>query len=80
MKRASSEDERYKVPYAAKMAEWEDKDSDADDESKNIGVGDEEEEEYDMFGNKKEKTKEKGTIHQPPKHPGRIASALRLSK
>ena len=59
------EEERYKVPYEAKMAEWEDKDSDNEGSGKDGGDGEDDEDEYDMFGNKKEKEKKKSALPAP---------------
>ena len=55
------EEERFKVPYGAKMAEWEDKDSDSEEGGKNSDyddyVDEDDDDGYDMFGHKKKKNK-----------------------
>ena len=64
---ATTNDERYTVPYNNKMEEWEDKDSDKEDDastanSRSIFDETELEDEYDEYGNKIDKIRETKTL------------------
>jgi hypothetical protein len=69
------EEDRYTVPYGAKMAEWEDKDSDNEGSGKGGKDDDEDEDdeddEYDMFGKKKKKKKKNTLPAAAPSRPYR---------